>query len=95
MGQELGLDRQGGVVPLSDRFAETGGIPTNDDGGEQVEHGHAVVLGFARQVEAGRALRMLHPDRRGAIRKGIDVRELRGSLRRFPIGFGAKLTGCI
>ena len=42
MGQEL--DRQAGVVPLSDRFAEMGGIPVNDDDGEQVEPGHVVVL---------------------------------------------------
>ena len=31
MGQELGLDRQAGVFSLSDRFAEMGGIPVNDD----------------------------------------------------------------
>ena len=50
MGQELGLDRQAGVLPLSDRFVETGGIPVNDDGGEQVEPGHAVVLSLAGAV---------------------------------------------
>ena len=50
MGQELGLDRQPGVFPLSDRFAEMGGIPVNDDGGEQVEPGHAVVLALAGAV---------------------------------------------
>ena len=44
VGQEIGLDGQPGVFPLSDRFAEMGGIPVNDDGGEQVETGHAVVL---------------------------------------------------
>ena len=27
VGQELGLDRRAGVFPLSDRFAEMGGIP--------------------------------------------------------------------
>ena len=27
VGQELGLGRQGDVFPLSDRFAEVGGIP--------------------------------------------------------------------
>ena len=26
MGQEFGLDRQAGVVPLSERFAEMGGV---------------------------------------------------------------------
>ena len=44
MGQELGLDGQSGVFPLSDRFAKLGGIPVNDDGGEQFEPGHAVAL---------------------------------------------------
>ena len=34
--KELGLDGQPGVFPLSDYFAEMGGIPVNDDGGEQV-----------------------------------------------------------
>ena len=50
MGQELGLDGQSGVFQLSDRFAEIGGIPVNDDGGEQVESGHAVVLSLAGAV---------------------------------------------
>ena len=50
MGQELGLDGQPGVFPLSDRFAEMDGIPVDDDGGEQVEPGHAVVLALARAV---------------------------------------------
>ena len=50
MGHELGLDGQAGVFPLSDRFAEMGGIPVNDYGGEQVEPGHAVVLALAGAV---------------------------------------------
>ena len=50
MGQELGLDRQAGVFSLPDRFAEMGGIPVNDDGCEQVEPSHAVVLALARAV---------------------------------------------
>ena len=50
MGHELGLDGQPGVFPLSDRFAEMGGIPVNDYGGEQVEPGHAVVLALAGAV---------------------------------------------
>ena len=50
MGQELGLDRQPDVFQLSDRFAEMGGIPVNDDGGEQGEPGHAVVLALTRAV---------------------------------------------
>ena len=43
MGQELRLDCHVGVFPLSDRFAEMGSIPVNDDGGEQVEPDHAAV----------------------------------------------------
>ena len=50
VGQEIGLDSQPGVFPLSDRFAEMDGTPVNDDGSEQVEPGHAVVLAFARAV---------------------------------------------
>ena len=50
VGQELGLDGQPGVFPLPDRFAEMGGIPVNDDGGEQFEPGHAVVLALAGAV---------------------------------------------
>ena len=50
MGQELGLDGQPGVFPRSDCFAEMGGIPVDDDGGEQVEPGHAVVLALAGAV---------------------------------------------
>ena len=34
VGQELRLDCQAGVFPLSDRFAEMGGIPAIDDGAE-------------------------------------------------------------
>ena len=47
MGQEIGLDRQAGVLSMSDRFAGISGILVNDDGGEQVEPGHALVLPFA------------------------------------------------
>ena len=32
------------MLPLFDSFAEVGGIPVNDDSGEQVEPGRAVVL---------------------------------------------------
>ena len=35
MSQEFGLDRQDGLFSLSDRFAEMGGNPVNDDGGGQ------------------------------------------------------------
>ena len=50
VGQELWLDCQAGVFPLSDRFAEMSGIPVDDDGGEQVEPGYAVLLALARAV---------------------------------------------
>ena len=50
MGQELGLDGQASVFPLSDRFVEMGGIPINDDGGEEVEPSQAVVLALAGAV---------------------------------------------
>ena len=38
------------MFPLSDRFAGMGSIPVNDDGGEQVESGHVVVLTLAGAV---------------------------------------------
>ena len=50
MGQDLGLDGHAGVFPLSDRFVEMGGIPVNDDGREEVELGHAVMLALAGAV---------------------------------------------
>ena len=50
MGQEIRLYCQPGVLPLSDRLAEMGGIPVNDDGGKQVDPGHAVALAFAGGV---------------------------------------------
>ena len=50
MSQDLRLDREACKLPLSDRFVEMGGIPVNDDGGEQVEPSHAVVLALAGAV---------------------------------------------
>ena len=47
MVQERGFDRQAGVFSLSDRFAGISDIPVNDDGGEQVEPGLAVVPALA------------------------------------------------
>ena len=47
MGQELGIDCQSRVFPLSDRLAEMEGILVDDHGGEQVEPGHEVVLALA------------------------------------------------
>ena len=42
-----------------------GSIPANDDGREQIEHSHAVVLALAGQVEPGRSLRALQMIRLG------------------------------
>ena len=50
MGQEIRGDRQACVFSLSDRSLEMGSIPVNDNGGEQVEASHAVVLALARSV---------------------------------------------
>ena len=50
MGQNLGLDGQAGVFPLSDRFAEMGSIPVNDGGGEQIEPSRALALALAGAV---------------------------------------------
>ena len=50
MGQKFTLERQAGVLPLSDDFTGMGTVPANDDGGEWIEAGHAVAL--ARQVSA-------------------------------------------
>ena len=61
VGQGLGLGRQAGVFPLSDRFAEMGGIPVNDDGGEQVETGHAVVLALAPTDSSGNSAACMPP----------------------------------
>ena len=50
MGHQFGVDRQAVVLPLSDRFAETGGIPVDYDGGEEVQPSHSVVLALAGAV---------------------------------------------
>ncbi len=47
MGQELGIDCQPRVFPLSDRLAEMDGIPVDGDGSEQVVPGHEVVPALA------------------------------------------------
>lgn len=39
-----------GAFSLPDRFLQSHRIPVDDDGGEQVEAGHAVVLAFACAV---------------------------------------------
>ena len=61
VGQEFGLDGQPGVFPLSDYFAEMSGIPVNDDGGEQVEPGHAVVLALAPTASSGNSAACMPP----------------------------------
>ena len=38
------------MFSLFDRFVEMGGIPINDDGGEEVEPSHAVALALAEAV---------------------------------------------
>ena len=50
MGQELRLDGHASLFSLSDRFVEMSGIPVSDDGGEQVEPRHALMLAFAGAV---------------------------------------------
>ena len=50
MRQELGLDCQPGVFPPYGRFSEMDGVPVEDDGGEQVELDHAVLLALAQAV---------------------------------------------
>ncbi len=88
MAQELGLDGQAGVFPLSERFAQMGSIPANDDGGKQVEPSHAVMLVLAGAVRVTssvgrlyesarwRALQMLGPGmfRLSVIRSSRHVR---------------------
>ena len=48
MGKDPGINGDAGVFSLSDRLAGIDGIAVNDDGGEQVEPSHAVVLALAR-----------------------------------------------
>ena len=84
MDQELGFNRQAGTLSLSGRFAEMDGIPVDDDGGGEVEDGHAVVPVLAGAVETGHALQMLrlgmfhpsvsvHPGMAGAVGKGTGI----------------------
>ena len=48
--QELGDHGQAGMSSPSDRFAQPGGVPVDDDGGKQVEACHAVVLAFRAAI---------------------------------------------
>ena len=55
MCQELGLGRQTGTFSLSDGLVQTDGIPVNDDGRQQIEPSHPVVL--ARRCSSSRPSR--------------------------------------
>ena len=50
MCQAFGIDRQAGASSLSYRLAQTESIPVDNDGGNQVELGHAVVWAFAGAI---------------------------------------------
>ena len=50
MWQELGDHGQAGMSSPSDRFAQPGGVPVDDDGGKQVEACHAVVPAFRAAI---------------------------------------------
>ena len=50
MCQELGLGRQTGAFSLSDGLVQADGIPVNDDGRQQIESSHPVVLALAGTV---------------------------------------------
>ena len=80
-----GLNGQAGVFPLSDRFAEMGVISVHDDGGEQVEPGHSVLLTLAA-VREGDTLVVPKLDR--LARSVPDARAIADQLREQ----GVKLT---
>ena len=50
MRHELGGNGQAGAPSAGDRFAQPGCVPVNDDGGEQVEACHALVLALRAVV---------------------------------------------
>ena len=50
VGQELGRDFEAGFAPGEDGVAELQRVPVDDDRGQQVEAGDAVVLPFAGSV---------------------------------------------
>ena len=50
VGQELGRDFEAGFAPGEDGVAELQRFPADDDRGQQVEAGDAVVLPFAVSV---------------------------------------------
>ena len=56
MGEELGGGVDAGLLAGQDRLAQLQRVPVDDDGGEQVEAGDAVVLTFAGAVAQFAAL---------------------------------------
>ena len=50
MRQKLGRNRELRATALSDGFSQSGRVPVDDDGGEQIERGHAEVLPLGRPV---------------------------------------------
>jgi hypothetical protein len=50
MREQSGVAIQPGPRPRGDGLREVLGVPVNDDGGEEVETGHAVVLPFGGEI---------------------------------------------
>lgn len=50
MREQSGVAIQSGPLPRGDRLTEVLGVPVDDDGSEQVETGHAVVLPLGRAI---------------------------------------------
>lgn len=50
MRQEVWLNRQARVLALHHRFAKSFGVPVYDDGRQQIERRHTIVLSFGRAV---------------------------------------------
>lgn len=50
MRQEVWLNRQARALALHHRFAKSGGVPVYDDGRQQIERRHTIVLTFSCPV---------------------------------------------
>ncbi len=50
MREQRGVAIQPGPLPRGDGLTEVLGVPVDDDGGEQVETGHAIVLAFGGAI---------------------------------------------
>lgn len=50
MRKEVRLNRQARVLALHHRLTEPGGVPVYDDGRQQIERRHTIVLSFGRAV---------------------------------------------